>query len=75
MKKGVLVLLVTLLSALGLCLTLGFAPWAAPCGMGGHWGDGGHQGHWGKFARLTPEQAGKVFDLRQTRPACGRTCW
>jgi Spy/CpxP family protein refolding chaperone len=29
---------------------------------GGHWG---HGGHWGRFANLTPEQAGKVFDLRQ----------
>jgi len=53
--------------ALGLSLALGFTSWADPCGMGGHgghWGHGGH-GHWGKFANLTPEQAGKVFDLRQ----------
>jgi Spy/CpxP family protein refolding chaperone len=32
---------------------------------GGHWGHEGHCGHWGKFANLTPEQAGKLFDLRQ----------
>jgi Spy/CpxP family protein refolding chaperone len=25
----------------------------------------GHHGHWGKFANLTPEQAGNMFDLRQ----------
>ena len=48
--------------ALGLILTMGFTSWAQPWGMQGH---GGHGGHWGKLANLTPEQAGKLFDLRQ----------
>ncbi len=61
MKRGTL--LAGLLLALGLSLILGFTPCAGPGAMGGgHWG---HGGHWGKFANLTPEQAGKVFDLRQ----------
>ncbi len=67
MKKGIL--LTGLLLALGLSLTLGISSWAGPGGMGGcpmgHGGHGGQGGHWGKFANLTPEQAGKVFDLRQ----------
>ena len=50
------------LLALGLFLSLAFTSWAQPWGMKGH---GGHGGHWGKFANLTPEQAGKFFDLRQ----------
>jgi Spy/CpxP family protein refolding chaperone len=54
------------LLALGLILSLGFTSWAGPFGMSGppghHWG---HCGHYGKFAQLTPEQAGKLFDLRQ----------
>jgi len=33
-----------------------------PWGMKGH---GGHGDHWGKLSNLTPEQAGKLFDLRQ----------
>ena len=53
---------VAVLLALGLFLSLAFASWAQPWGMKGH---GGHGGHWGKFANLTPEQAGKLFDLRQ----------
>ena len=53
---------VAVLLALGLSLTLGFASWADSGGMRGHWG---HWGHQGKFANLTPEQAGKLFDLRQ----------
>ena len=52
--------------ALGLILSLGFTSWAGPFGMSGppghHWGRCGHHG---KFAQLTPEQAGKLFDLRQ----------
>jgi Spy/CpxP family protein refolding chaperone len=55
-----------LLLALGLILSLGFTSWADPFGMSGprghHWG---HCGHHGKFAKLTPEEAGKLFDLRQ----------
>ncbi len=50
------------LLALGLLLSLAFTSWAQPWGMKGHGGPGGH---WGKFANLTPEQAGKLFDLRQ----------
>lgn len=60
MKRGTLS--VVLLLALGLILTLSFTSWADPYGMSGH---RGHWGHWGKFAKLTPEQAGKLFDLRQ----------
>ncbi len=64
MKKKTLT--VGLLLALGLILTLGFASWANPFGMGGPQGHGRHGGHWQKkFANLTPEQAGKLFDLRQ----------
>ena len=54
-----------LLVALGLSLILGVASWAKPNEMGGpqaHWGDRGHQG---RFANLTPEQVGQLFDLRQ----------
>ncbi|MGO9580306.1 MAG: Spy/CpxP family protein refolding chaperone [Desulfobaccales bacterium] len=54
MKLSVVVLL-----ALGLCLSLAFTSWATP------WGMKAHRGHWGKCANLTPEQAGKLFDLRQ----------
>jgi zinc resistance-associated protein len=50
---------VAVLLALGLFLSLAFTSWAQP------WGMKGHGGHWGKFANLTPEQAGKLFDLRQ----------
>jgi zinc resistance-associated protein len=50
---------VAVLLALGLFLSLAFASWAQP------WGMKGHGGHWGQFANLTPEQAGKLFDLRQ----------
>jgi Spy/CpxP family protein refolding chaperone len=57
MKRGTLS--VVLLLALGLILTLGFTSWADPYGMVGH------RGHWQKFANLTPEQVGKLFDLRQ----------
>ena len=53
---------VAVLLALGLCLSLAFTSWAQPWGVKAH---GGHGGHWGKFANLTPEQAGKLFDLRQ----------
>jgi Spy/CpxP family protein refolding chaperone len=53
---------VEVLLALGLCLSLAFASWAQPWGMKAH---RGHWGHGGKFANLTPEQAGKLFDLRQ----------
>jgi Spy/CpxP family protein refolding chaperone len=64
MKRWTLVAGVLL--ALGLILSLGFTSWAGPFGMDGppkhHWG---HCGHHGKFAQLTPEQAGKLFDLRQ----------
>ena len=67
MKRGTLS--VMLLLALGLSLTLGFATWAGPFGLGGGGGQPGpwgqHRGHWGKFANLTPEQVGKLFDLRQ----------
>ena len=64
MKRGTLA--VMLLFALGLILSLGLTSWADPFGMSGprghHWG---HCGHHGKFAQLTPEEAGKLFDLRQ----------
>lgn len=64
MKRGTLA--VVLLLALGLILSMGFTSWANPFGMSGprghHWG---HCGHQGRFAKLTPEQAGKLFDLRQ----------
>lgn len=50
---------VAVLLALGLFLSLAFTSWAQP------WGMKGHGGHGGKFANLTPEQAGKLFDLRQ----------
>ncbi len=66
MKRGKFT--VGLLLALGLILTVGFASWANPFGMGGmggHHGYWGHGRHWHKFANLTPEQAGKLFDLRQ----------
>jgi len=63
-KRGTLA--IVLLLALGLILSLGFTSWADPFGMSGprghHWG---HCGHHGKFAKLTPEEAGKLFDLRQ----------
>ena len=53
------------LLALGL-LSLGFTSWAQPFGMGGPRGQQwGRCGHHMKFAKLTPEQAGKLFDLRQ----------
>jgi Spy/CpxP family protein refolding chaperone len=55
-------LLVAVLLALGLSLTLGFSSWADSYGMRG---PRGHWGQRGKFANLTPEQAGKLFDLRQ----------
>jgi len=51
--------------ALGLSLTVGFASWAEPYGMRGHQRTPGHWGYHGKFANLTPEQVGKLFDLRQ----------
>ena len=50
---------VAVLLALGLFLSLAFTSWAQP------WGMKGHGEHGGKFANLTPEQAGKLFDLRQ----------
>lgn len=53
---------VALLLVLGLSLSLALVAWAQPGGMMGprvHWG------HHGKFANLTPEQVGKLFDLRQ----------
>jgi Spy/CpxP family protein refolding chaperone len=56
---------VAVLLALGLFLSLAFTSWAQPWGMKGHQGHWGHCGHHGKFANLTPEQAGKLFDLRQ----------
>ncbi|MGA9755427.1 MAG: periplasmic heavy metal sensor [Desulfobaccales bacterium] len=60
MKRGTLS--IGLLLALGLILTMGFTCWAGPDGTGQHQG---HWGHHGKFAKLTPEQVGKLFDLRQ----------
>ena len=56
---------VTVLLALGIFLSLALTSWAQPWGMKGHGGQWGHYGHHGKFANLTPEQAGKLFDLRQ----------
>ncbi len=56
---------VTVLLALGIFLSLALASWAQPWGMKGHRGPWGHCGLHGKFADLTPEQAGKLFDLRQ----------
>jgi Spy/CpxP family protein refolding chaperone len=56
-KVTVIALLVT-----GLCLSLALTSSANPGGMKAH---KFHRGHWGKFAKLTPEQAGKLFDLRQ----------
>lgn len=53
---------VAVLLALGIFLSMAFTSWAQPWGMKGHQG---HYGHHGKFAKLTPEQAGKLFDLRQ----------
>ena len=53
---------VAVLLALGLFLSLAFTSWANPYGMRE---DQGQRGHHGKFANLTPEQAGKLFDLRQ----------
>ncbi len=53
---------IAVLLALGLFLSLAFASWAQPWGMKAH---RGHWGHGGKCANLTPEQAGKLFDLRQ----------
>ena len=61
MKKGILAVL---LLALGLSLCLGVTSWAQSWGMKSH-GSHGQCGHCGKFANLTPEQAGKLFDLRQ----------
>ena len=59
MKKGILAVF---LLVLGLSLSLGVASWAQPWGMKGHEGPCGHCGKW---ANLTPEQVGKLFDLRQ----------
>jgi Spy/CpxP family protein refolding chaperone len=56
-KVSVVVLMVLALS-LGLALTSSADPW----GMKAH---RFHRGHWGKCANLTPEQVGKLFDLRQ----------
>jgi len=53
---------VAVLLALGLFLGLAFASGGQPWGMKGQGGQGGHGG---KFANFTPEQAGKLFDLRQ----------
>ncbi len=58
---------VAIVAAMALALSLGLAlaSWADQFGM---WGPRGHRGHWGhmaKFANLTPEQAGQLFDLRQ----------
>jgi Spy/CpxP family protein refolding chaperone len=50
------------LLVMGLCLSLALTASASPWGMKAH---KVHRGHWGKFAKLTPEQAGKLFDLRQ----------
>jgi zinc resistance-associated protein len=58
-KVSTVVLLVVALS-LGLALTSSASPWGPKAHrFRGHWG------HWGKCANLTPEQAGKLFDLRQ----------
>ncbi len=64
MKKGTWVL--ALLAVLGLILGMGLTCWADPFGMGGP--SSHHRAcfvHHGRFAKLTPEQAGKLFDLRQ----------
>jgi zinc resistance-associated protein len=53
---------VSALLVMGLCLSLALTAAANPWEMKAH---KGHRGHWGKFAKLTPEQAGKLFDLRQ----------
>ena len=57
-KQSVVVFL-----GLGIFLSLAFASWAQP------WGLKAHGGHWGQadmgICPLTPEQAGKLFDLRQ----------
>jgi Spy/CpxP family protein refolding chaperone len=50
------------LLVMGLCLSLALTSSANPWRMKGH---EFHRGHRGKFAKLTPEQAGKLFDLRQ----------
>jgi len=64
MKRGTLT--IVLLLALGLILSMGFTAWADPFGMSGPRGHHGCQcGHHGKLAKLTPEEAGKLFDLRQ----------
>ena len=64
MKRGTLT--IVLLLALGLILSMGFTAWADPFGMSGPRGDHwGHCGHHGKLAKLNPEEAGKLFDLRQ----------
>jgi zinc resistance-associated protein len=47
---------IVLLVALGLILSLAFSSWARPWGV---------KAHRGWFAKLTPEQAGQLFDLRQ----------
>jgi hypothetical protein len=60
MKRGTIA--IVLLLALGSILSMGFTSWVDPFGMSGprghHWG---HSGHHGKFAQLTPEEAGKLF--------------
>lgn len=56
-KVSVVVLMVLALS-LGLALTSSASPWGMKAPRF-------HRGHWGKCANLTPEQAGKLFDLRQ----------
>jgi zinc resistance-associated protein len=55
---------VSLLLAVALVLSLGLgAPsWAQPMGKG-MMGKGMHRGHW--MMNLTPEQAGKLFDLKE----------
>lgn len=63
MRKNKLAIVIAL--ALALSLGLAFASWANPFGMWGHQGQREHWGHKGKFANLTPEQAGQLFDLRQ----------
>jgi Spy/CpxP family protein refolding chaperone len=56
-KLTAMVLMVAVL-CLGLALTSSAHPWGMKANRF-------HRGHWGKFANLTPEQAGKLFDLRQ----------
>jgi Spy/CpxP family protein refolding chaperone len=56
-KVSTVVLMVLALS-LGLALTASARPW----GLKAH---GFHRGHRGECTHLTPEQAGKLFDLRQ----------